>query len=233
MRDERGALHFEILHAIPGRLRIHLEKPITSAEAFEGVDGVTDCRYNPRIHTLLCRYDQGRISEERVIQSLSAIYAGQVGTELLHVKRSEESGFSMSPSGALALAFIGADGALKLAGSTLTGVSGWLSTGATLAAVVEHAYQELQLRGSFDPEVMSVVYLINSIGKTNSFQASLVAWAATFGRHLIPCAPREQVYLVRREAQRTTLIPVQDRRKGADFAGAMLRRGTEMLTRAR
>lgn len=233
MRDERGALHFEVMHAIPGRLRIHLEKPITSTEAFEGVDGVTCCRYNPRIQTLLCQYDPGRISEEQVIQCMSAIYAGQVGTELLHVKRSEESGFSMSPSGALALALIGVDGALKLAGSTLTGVSGWLSTGATMAAVVEHAYQELQLRGSFDPEVMSVVYLINSIGKTNSFQASLVAWAATFGRHLIPRAPREQVYLVRREERRTTLVPVQDRRKGTDFAGAMLRRGTEMLTRAR
>ena len=233
MRDERDALHFEVMHAIPGRLRIHLEKPITSTEAFEGVDGVTRCRYNPRIQTFLCQYDPVRISEERVIQCMSAIYAGQVGTELLHVKRSEESGFSMSPSGALALALIGVDGALKLAGSTLTGVSGWLSTGATMAAVVEHAYQELQLRGSFDPEVMSVVYLINSIGKTNSFQASLVAWAATFGRHLIPRAPREQVYLVRREERRTTLVPVQDRRKGTDFAGAMLRRGTEMLTRAR
>ncbi len=233
MRNERGALHFEVMHSIPGRLRIHLEKPITSTEAFEGVDGVTRCRYNPRIQTFLCQYDPVRISEERVIQSMSAIYAGQVGTELLHVKRSEESGFSMSPSGALALALIGVDGALKLAGSTLTGVSGWLSTGATMAAVVEHAYQELQLRGSFDPEVMSVVYLINSIGKTNSFQASLVAWAATFGRHLIPRAPREQVYLVRRDERRTTLVPVQDRRKGTDFAGAMLRRGTEMLTRAR
>jgi len=233
MRNERGALHFEVMHSIPGRLRIHLEKPITSTEAFEGVDGVTRCRYNLRIQTFLCQYDPGRISEERVIQSMSAIYAGQVGTELLHVKRSEKSGFSMSSSGALALALIGVDGALKLAGSTLTGVSGWLSTGATMAAVVEHAYQELQLRGSFDPEVMSVVYLINSIGKTNSFQASLVAWAATFGRHLIPRAPREQVYLVRREERRTTLVPVQDRRKGTDFAGAMLRRGTEMLTRAR
>lgn len=233
MRDERGALHFEILHAIPGRLRVQLEKPIASTEAFERVDGVTGCRYNPRVQTLLCQYDSGRITEERVIQCLSAIYAGLVGTELLHVKRSEEPGFSMSPSGVLALALIGADGALKLAGSTLSGVSGWLSTGATLAAVVEHAYQELQLRGSFDPEVMSVVYLINSIGKTISFQASLVAWAATFGRHLIPRVPREQVYLVRREGRSTTLIPVQDRSKSADFAGAMLRRGTEMLTRAR
>ena len=138
MRDERGALHFEILHAVPGRLRIHLEKPVTSTAAFESVEGVTGLRYNPRIQTLLCRYDPGRVSEERVIQSLSAIYAGQAGTELLHVKRSEEDGFSMSATGALALAMIGLDGALNLTGSTLTGITKWFSTGATLAAVVEH-----------------------------------------------------------------------------------------------
>ena len=107
----------------------------------------------------------------------------------------------------LRLALIGADGVLNLAGSSLTGISRWFSTGATLAAVIEHAHQELELKGTFDPEVMSVVYLINSIGKTNSVQASLVAWAATFGCHLIPRAPREQVYRVRREGRRTTLIP--------------------------
>lgn len=45
-----------------------------------------------------------------------------------------------------------------------------------MTAVVEHAYQELHTRGSFDPEVMSVVYLINAIGKPNGFQASLLAW---------------------------------------------------------
>ena len=233
MREERGALHFEVLHAIPGRLRIHLEKPIPGEAIFAGVDGVERIRYNPRIRTLLCEYDPERVREEQLIQRLAAVYAGQAGTELLHVKRSEESGFSMSPTGALALVLIGADGALNLAGSTLTGVSRWFSTGATLAAVVEHAHQELQTKGSFDPEVMSVIYLLNSIGKTNSFQASLVAWAATFGRHLIPRAPREQVYLVRRDGSRTTLVPVRDRRSDSDFASAMLRRGTEMLTRAR
>ena len=56
-------------------------------------------------------------------------------------------------------------------------------------AALFSGYQELQVRGRFDPEVMAVVYLINSIGKTNSAQASLVAWAAAFGRHLIPGTP--------------------------------------------
>lgn len=233
MKCERGALHFEILHAIPGRLRIRLEKPVASERVFAGIDGILRCRYNPRIQTLLCEYDPERVGEDRLIQRMGAVYAGEVGTELLHVRRTEESGFSMSPTGILSLAMIGIDGALNLAGSSLTGISKWFSTGATLAAVIEHAHQELESKGSFDPEVMSVVYLINSIGKTNSVQASLVAWAATFGRHLIPRAPRERVYLVRREGRRTTLIPVHNRRDGADFAGAMLRRGTEMLARAR
>ena len=233
MRDECGALHFEILHALPGRLRVHLEKPIESHQCFERVRGVIGCRYNPRIQTLLCRYDPEAVSEEKLIQTLAAIYAVEIGADRLHVKRSEEDGFSMSATGALALAMIGIDGALNLSGSTLTGITRWFSTGATLAAVVEHAYQELQVRGSFDPEVMAVVYLINSIGKTNSVQASLVAWAATFGRHLILRDPREQVYSVKRNGVETTLIPAYDRRNGADFAGAMLRRGTEILTRAR
>ncbi len=230
---ERGALHLEVLHAIPGRIRIRLECPVASQRVFSGIDGVKYCRYNPRLRTLLCEYDPERVGEDRLIQRIGAIYAGEAGAELLHVRRTEESGFSMSPTGMLSLALIGVDGALNLAGSPLAGVSGWFSTGATLAAVIEHAHQELEARGSFDPEVMSVVYLINSIGKTNSVRASLVAWAATFGRHLIPRAPRERVYLVRREGRRTTLIPVHDRRDGADFAGAMLRRGTEMLARAR
>ncbi len=233
MKCERGALHFEILHAIPGRLRVHLERPVASQSLFAGLQGVKQCRYNPRLQTLVCEYDPERVGEDRLIQRMGAVYAGEIGAELLHVRRLEESGFSMSPTGILSLALIGIDGALNLAGSSLSGISKWFSTGATLAAVIEHAHQELELRGSFDPEVMSVVYLINSIGKTNSVQASLVAWAATFGRHLIPRAPREQVYLVRREGRRTTLIPVQGRRDGADFAGAMLRRGTEMLARAR
>ncbi len=85
--------------------------------------------------------------------------------------------------------------------------------------------------GSFDPEVMSIIYLINSIGKTNTFQASLLAWIVTFGRHLIPRAPREQVYLVHPDSRSVTLIPLQEKRNGMEYAGKMLRRGSEILAR--
>ena len=58
MRNEKGALHLEVLSAMPGRIRFQLEKPIKSDVPFLGIKGVTRCRYNPRIGTLLCEYDQ-------------------------------------------------------------------------------------------------------------------------------------------------------------------------------
>lgn len=165
MRNEKGALHLEVLSAMPGRIRFQLEKPIKSDVPFLGIKGVTRCRYNPRIGTLLCEYDQLTATEEQLLVKIGAVYAGLVGTALLHIKHSEEEGFSMAPSGYLALCCIALDGSLTLMGSTLTRFTRWLSVGATLAAVAEHGYQELHARGSFDPEVMSVVYLINSIAR--------------------------------------------------------------------
>ena len=231
MRNEKGALHLEVLSAMPGRIRFQLEKPIKSDVPFLGIKGVTRCRYNPRIGTLLCEYDQLTATEEQLLVKIGAVYAGLIGTALLHIKHSEEEGFSMAPSGYLALCCIALDGSLTLMGSTLTRFTRWLSVGATLAAVVEHGYQELHVRGSFDPEVMSVVYLINSVGKPGAVRASLLAWIITFGRHLVPRAPREQPYLVRRAGKKLTLTPVSGAKSELAFAGSMFRKGMEMMAR--
>lgn len=231
MYQETDALHLDVLSAIPGRLRVQFERPIEAQGHFARIRGVTECRYNPRIQTLTCRYDEAAVSEEQLILQLGAIYVSVCGGKLLHVKRCEEEGFSMAPSGYLALGCIGLDGLLTLTGSSLTGFSRWLSAGATMAAVVEHGYQELHVRGSFDPEVMSVFYLLNSLGKPNGLQASALAWIVTFGRHLIPRAPREQAYLARRDGARVTLTGVKNGESQARFAGRMLQRSVEMMAR--
>lgn len=229
MHSEQGAIHLEVLSAIRGRIRLQLEKPAASAEAFQKIPGVLGCRYSPRIRTLLCEYDPNLISEDQLLIRLGAAYAAQTDARLLHIKHCEEQGFSMAPSGYLALLFIGLDGALSIAGSPLTAFTRWLSTGATLAVVVEHGYQELHVRGSFDPEVMSVVYLINSVGKPGAVRASLLAWIITFGRHLIPHAPREQPYLIKRAKGKLTLTPVAGGKSEWAFAGSMFRQGVEMM----
>lgn len=229
MHSEQGAIHLEVLSAIRGRIRLQLEKPAASAEAFQKIPGVLGCRYSPRIRTLLCEYDPNLISEDQLLIRLGAAYAAQTDARLLHIKHCEEQGFSMAPSGYLALLFIGLDGALSIAGSPLTAFTRWLSTGATLAVVVEHGYQELHVRGSFDPEVMSVVYLINSVGKPGAVRASMLAWIITFGRHLIPHAPREQPYLIKRAKDKLTLTPVAGGKSEWAFAGSMFRQGVEMM----
>ncbi len=229
MHSEQGAIHLEVLSAIRGRIRLQLEKPAASAEAFQKIPGVLGCRYSPRIRTLLCEYDPNLISEDQLLIRLGAAYAAQTDARLLHIKHCEEQDFSMAPSGYLALLFIGLDGALSIAGSPLTAFTRWLSTGATLAVVVEHGYQELHVRGSFDPEVMSVVYLINSVGKPGAVRASLLAWIITFGRHLIPRAPREQPYLIKRAKDKLTLTPVAGGEGEWAFAGSMFRQGVEMM----
>ena len=229
--QDTDALHLDVLSAIPGRLRVQFERPIEAHLHFAHIQGVTECRYNPRIQTLTCRYDESMISEEKLIIQLGAIYVSLCSGKLLHVKRCEEEGFSMAPSGYLALGCIGLDGLLTLTGSALTGFTRWLSAGATMAAVVEHGYQELHVRGSFDPEVMSVFYLLNSLGKPNGLQASMLAWIVTFGRHLIHRAPREQAYLARRDGSRVTPTGVKNGESQARFAGRMLQRSVEMMAR--
>ncbi len=229
MRNEQEAVHLEVLSAIRGRIRLQLDRSISSIQPLQRLEGIRSCRYNPRINTLLCEYDPATISEDALLVRIGAIYAAQTNARLLHIRHSEEAGFSMAPSGGLALLCIGLDGALSLAGSSLTMFSRWLSTGATLAAVVEHGYQELHVRGSFDPEVMSVVYLINSVGKPGAVRASLEARNITYGRHLIPRAPREQPYLVRRSSRQVTLTPMAGSESELAFAGSMFRRGMEMM----
>lgn len=231
MRNEVGALHLEVLHSMAGRVRVRLEKNIESSEPFKRVDGVQSCAYNPRIRTMLVCYDENTVTGDQLLVRIGAVYARMAGSGLLHIKRSEEKGYAMTSSSWLALGSIMLDGALSLAASPLTAYTRWISTAATLAAVVEHGYQELHTRGSFDPEVMSVVYLINSIGKANGVQACLIAWVVTFGRHLLPQTPREQAYLVHGEDRTVTLTPVQDVRTGIDFAGTVLKRGVEMMAR--
>ena len=205
MHIEQGTSHMEVLSAIRGRLRLQFETAVASDEPFRRVPGVLSCRYNPRIRTLLCEYDPDAISEEKLIVRLGAAYAAQTDAGLLHIKHCEDKGFSLSPSGYLALFFIGLDGALSLTGSALTQFTRWLSTGATLAAVVEHGYQELHVRGS------------------------LLAWIITFGRHLIPRAPREQPYLIKRGKDQLTLTPMAGSESELAFAGSMFRQGMEMM----
>ena len=74
-----------------------------------------------------------------------------------------------------------------------------------------------------------------SVGATLAAVAApgALAWALTFGRHLIPQEPREQVYMVRRAGNSISLTPVKGSGDGGGvaYAGSMLQRGMEMMAK--
>lgn len=70
----------------------------------------------------------------------------------------------------------------------------WCAVGTTIGAIFEHGYKELNENGAFDPEVMSIMYLINSVSKdgvsssiegNSYFYPPIIAWLLTFGRHIL------------------------------------------------
>ena len=232
MHDNHDALHITILHSLPGRLRLSFERPVPMPGAFKALEGIRDCIYTPALNTMLCLYEVGEATEKQMLIRIAGTYAAQTDASMIHVRHAEEEAFALPPSGVLALSSIALDGAITLGGfavPALNTFTRWLAVGTTLTAVAEHGYTELQTRGTFDPEVMSVAYLINAIGKGNTLQACALAWTLTFGRHLIPRDPRETAWMVTRTGQNVTLTPVALRRKRGLAAGELLGRSLDVM----
>lgn len=69
----------------------------------------------------------------------------------------------------------------------------WGALVTTTGAIFEHGYKELNERGAFDPEVMSIMYLLRSMNRSTSVSGEsnaglyspAIAWLLTFGRHIL------------------------------------------------
>lgn len=85
--------------------------------------------------------------------------------------------------------FIIAASAMKFLGlnsnKNVSDLLNWAALGTTAGAIVEHGYNEINEKGAFDPEVVSIMYLLNSINKKNFITASALTWITTFGRHIL------------------------------------------------
>jgi hypothetical protein len=92
----------------------------------------------------------------------------------------------ITPKGLMAGATILSTGLLSLftPGRFLGTAMNWLSAITTTAAVLEHAGFDYRKKGSVDPEVLSLVFLANSVlNNKNLLLPSALTWITTFGRH--------------------------------------------------
>ncbi|MDF2922123.1 MAG: hypothetical protein K0R57_1037 [Paenibacillaceae bacterium] len=181
-----------IVHRLPNRIRMRLSLPIRSeADFFNMINeqgGIQSFQYNPVIKSVLISFNHVQMDTEEVLIRTAIAYSKQYDMAPVRLY-SDKPVKEITPMAYYSLGAIAAMGLVSSTGlllnTTLREVLKWTMVGTTIGAVMEHAYDEINEKGAFDPEVVSVMYLFNSINKGNLLNASAISWIATFGRHLI------------------------------------------------
>lgn len=188
-------LYIRVLHRLPGRLRLRLssapQRPGDMERTVKLHAGVQEVTYSPHTRSLLLRFDGSEISQEELI--IRAAVFVSLDNELAPVRvysDYEATGLSNSAylSGFLILTALASRLVPRLAPAR--NLLDWAGGAGTAYAVLDHAYGELKERDSFDPEVLSVIYLMTSFAQGRVLPAALFSWIATFGRHLMEYSSR-------------------------------------------
>lgn len=181
-----------ILFRTNNRLRLKLSHPLRNVRqaicAMEEREGVKKVEYNPVTKSVLVHFNLLKIELEEVILRMLVIYSKQY--DMVPIKLVSNTPTRNIPSLAMySVGFIIAASAMKFWGlnsnKNVSDLLNWAALGTTAGAIVEHGYNEINEKGAFDPEVVSIMYLLNSISKKNFIAASALTWITTFGRHIL------------------------------------------------
>ena len=183
-----------VVHQLPGRVRARLshapddpERIRTSILEHVGTESV---EYTPLSRSLLVRFDPHRVTQEEIVLRIAlclSLDRGTVPVRLLaRPERTALGGGAIYSGLGLALSL-----ALRWWAGQPKNPSrlDWAAAVGTACAVVEHAVKEMDEKGYFDPEVLSLAYLVTSFLRGNFVKASVVTWLTTFGRHLLDVQP--------------------------------------------
>lgn len=176
-----------LLSKLPNRLRVRLTKPLKNEE--EIVNGLTehpgiiDCRYNQVIQSLVINFNNNIEVEELLIR-LTILYSKE--NEFIPIKIISSLPKREIPILAYySLGIIAVAGASRLfiQNAPVLNLLNWLAAGTTILSIVEHIKDDIDNKGTVDPEAISVLYLLNSLKNGNYVEASAVTWLTNYGRH--------------------------------------------------
>jgi hypothetical protein len=148
--------------------------------------GIHEVSISPLTRTLLLRFEPDTISQEELIIR-AAVYLSLENNFCpikiysdIEVKELSNMAFL---SGFFVISALG----IKLFKrfSRIHPMLDWIAGISTAYSILDHGHRELKERGNFDPEVLSVLYLLMAFVQGNHLSASLFTWVATFGRHLL------------------------------------------------
>jgi hypothetical protein len=185
-----NGLEIHIAHRIPGRIRLRLGRSPRQVDSFithvAMHKGIEATQYTAITRSLLVIYNPSVVSSTEIIVRVGIALSLEYGNSSVEIVK-DDYRHRLAPIDnyavvSLVLAMVSRSVVLQQPQVKLLDLNAGF---ATLAAVLRHAWKEVQHEGIYDPEVISVVYLVNSMLKGNYLAASIITWIATFGRHLI------------------------------------------------
>lgn len=188
-------LSLKVVHRLPGRIRLRLSTGLQNPEEMEQTvkrhPGIAEVTYSRYTGSVLLRYDPGEISQEELIIRVAVFISLENGLQPVQAYSDsgmEEMANSAFLSGFLIVASLASRLVPQLA--TYRNPLDWAAGIGTAYAIFDHAYGELKERDNFDPEALSIIYLLTSFTQGKFLPATLFSWVATFGRHLMKFAAK-------------------------------------------
>ena len=184
-----------VVHSLPGRVRARLsvaprdtERMLAGIREHPGMESIT---FTPRTRSMLACFSPHEISQEEIVLRIAfhlSLDYGAVPVRLLAEPEERDMLGTSAVISAVALA-----SSLLLRGLELEKGSptrwDWIAGASTAWTVVDHAWKDFRVRGAFDPEVLSLAYLLTAFVRGHFLTASVVTWLASFGRHLVALPP--------------------------------------------
>ena len=184
-----------VVHSLPGRVRARLSvAPSDIQRMLAGVrehPGMESISFSPITKSVLARFNPHEISQQEIVLRIAFHLSLDCDSAPVRLLAEPEQRPVLGGSATVSAVLL----AMSLAMHGLKRAKGlptqwdWLAGLGTAWAVVDHAGKELRERGTFDPEVLSLAYLVTAIVRGNFLTASVVTWLASFGRHLVAIPP--------------------------------------------
>lgn len=197
----------DVVFSISGRLRLKVNRkpndPAAILKKLKQTSAISKGSYNGAIDNFIFVYDNknGDSDLEKIILNFCGFYSADLGVREIKVNYKLSKHQAMGYSSLVSLGFIILDLGVNFAGVgngvfKYANFIRWCAVGTTIGAIFEHGYKELSQKGAFDPEVMSIMYLFNTINKSTITNATvmtssasryspIIAWVLTFGRHIL------------------------------------------------
>ncbi len=189
MRDNKHII-IRIIHTLKGRVRLRVNiSPKSSEEMIDTVKshpGIYEINFNKHTKSVLIKFDPAETSQEELIIRVAVFISLENGLIPARVY-SDIKDLEMSDSAFLSgfLIFVSLFSRIIPGAAGFRNALDWIAGLGTAYSIIDHGYDEYKERGNFDPEVLSVIYLLTSFSQGKFLPSTLFTWIASFGRHLV------------------------------------------------